>query len=188
MQNEITLPNPMCDELVIDLCDADSAPFEAAVAEHDQFRYIINLDERGDFSASLYPILPNGSDGGSVLDIINAEQASFLDYEGVDIRNPQSVVDHQVALDQLPPDSTGIGASADPKMVDPTDCPYWDFLEVNSGQADKLRRHGEVVTAHPGFNGSGTGKCLIWCRDSRIPLDKVLGSLAGEAVISRLSR
>lgn len=150
---------------VLALHGANQQPFEVAVAEHDQYRYIINLDERGEFSATLYPILPNGEDGEPALEI-DTHEAAFLFSEGVDVRDATSLADYHRGMGLLPVSACVIGASDDPVMVDPTNYPVWEYLSVDVVEALRLRARGEVVIEHPGLSSGDRGH-LIWCRDCR---------------------
>lgn len=63
--------------------------------KEDQFRYIINQDERGEFSASFYRIDPEtGEDETEAYQEISTEDAEFLSEEGIDFRDGEMVMDY----------------------------------------------------------------------------------------------
>lgn len=167
--NTSNLPVLVAEPVLDALYEADETPFEAAVAEHHQFRYVINLDERGLFSASLYSILPDGRDGSAVWNF-DTEEAEFLAAERVRVRSGQSVVDYEADFGLLPRGASAIGAGADPYKVDPMDSNVWEFREVDAPTAALLRQRGEVVIKHPGVEPGNSRPMLLWCRDSRMEL------------------
>ncbi|RYC69591.1 hypothetical protein [Spirosoma sordidisoli] len=63
----------------------------------NQFRYTIDLDERGEFKAHFDRINEDGEDGDTILEITN-EEAAFLSDEGVDIRDGEAVAEYYFDL------------------------------------------------------------------------------------------
>ena len=65
----------------------------------DQFRYVINQDERGEFSASFYRInTETGEDENEAYQEIDTNDAATLGEEGIDYRDGESVMDYYNAL------------------------------------------------------------------------------------------
>lgn len=165
---------PLIDgDLLEAVYDANEHLFISAVAERHQHRYIINLNERGEFSASVYPILPNGNDGDEVWRV-DTEEAEFLAYEKVDLYRAESVVEHGASVGLLPPLATGIEAWEDPVMVDPMGTDGWEFRIVPPRTAALLRRSGEAVIELADPEGQCPlldewrllGKVSLWCHNA----------------------
>ena len=146
---------------------ANEEAFSGAVAAKGQYRYVINLNERGEFSASLYQILPDGRNGVEVWNI-DSEEAEFLALEKVDLCRAESVVDYAASIGSLPSAATGIEAWEAPIMTDPMESDEWEFSLVSSETAELLRHSGHAVIEANGTAGASLHrKIYLWCRDTR---------------------
>jgi len=68
----------------------------------DQYRYIINLNERGYFNAAIYRINEDtGEDEDKPFLLINEEEAQFLSDEGVKVINGTEVIEYYASMQKF---------------------------------------------------------------------------------------
>jgi len=152
-------------------------PIQRAV--EDQFRYVVDLNERGIFKATLYPIDEEGDDSkeaGSIsLETAEDWEEITENYDG-ELTCPSFALEYFSDLDVIPPYAEVLVAGEDAEMEDSDE--YTEIFEhwiVSDWLGNKLTEEGELVVEFMGFT--------IWGRTTTgqsIALDSVIQRLGGE--------
>jgi hypothetical protein len=137
-KNQTTVVNSLLESEVISWDDVDNS-YNQKVKE-DQYRYTINLDERGEFSATVYKIDENGNDVEELS--IDTEEAEFLSSEGVNVKDATEVLDHYDIQYSVLLDS-GDDVEYETDYDTPQDIYEWWL--VTDFFADKLRDEDQPV-------------------------------------------
>ena len=106
----------------------------------DQYRYVIDHDERGEFRATVYAIDRQGEE--KEWRSIDTEEAEFLALEGVDLHDPESIFDYWRSVERWTGPAHVINAWDDPETE------TWEAFEhwiVDGYLASLLEEQGEMV-------------------------------------------
>lgn len=119
------------------------------IAVEDQYRLVVNLDERGEVGVSVYAIDEDGKDGEEVWHLPPTawDEASDLDgSENFDPTDYGCVLEYLIERKVIPHSSVILGAAAEPEMVDDDSAEIFEHWIVTGWLADRLEEKGEAVT------------------------------------------
>jgi hypothetical protein len=151
------------------------------VVDDNQFRYMINKDERGEFCADVRRIDEDGETGDVSIWDIDTEEAIALVEDGIfyDIHDVGEVEIFLIDQKIIPIDARVLAEDDDPETHDEEREAYEHWL-VDRRFGEKLEEHGEMVIY------DFMGLEAIWgrtCTGQAICMDHVIGEIAEEMEI-----